>query len=510
MPERCSEAVLVLAPSPRDAQTASRELAREGIECVVCAGLDELCERIAGAAGAAIVSEELLDRPALEAIAAVLAGQPAWSDFPLLVPSRSRANADDAAHLAALGNVTLMDTPLRLRTLVQAVRAALRARRRQYDARRAIERRDEFLAMLGHELRNPLSAIVLANEHIEEEPADAAIALRILHGQTAQLARIVDDLLDVARVSTGKLQLDRAPLDLEETLTRCVDAFRPRFDAAGLALALEIAGPAPILGDAPRLEQAFGNVLTNCLKYTPRGGRVRVQLAREGLDSVVVEILDTGVGISSEMLPQIFDQFVQVPSTLARSQGGMGVGLTLVRTLIELHGGTVEAFSAGLDQGSRFVIRLPLNEVAAPRAAPRGVDARPRPRRTLVLVEDNDDARELLALSLTRHGHRVLQAADGPSGLAAILAHRPDAAVIDVGLPGMDGYAVARAVREALGDDIALVAATGYGQASDRRRALSAGFDVHLTKPMDSVEIQAQIELVLGRTAPATERPTPA
>ena len=496
--EADSERVLVWASSARDAEVACHELGRHGIAGAGCSNAEALCESIRAGAGAVVVAEEQLTAQAIAQISAVLAMQAPWSDMPVLIASRRERSRDWAEHLAPLGNVTLLDTPLRLRTLVQATRTALRARRRQYDARRAIHRRDQFLAMLGHELRNPLSSIALAGERLQETVEEGDPALAVLRRQTQQLTRLVDDLLDVARITTGKLELAKRPLDLSVSLSQWVEAWRPRFDAAGVALSVECPERVFVDADAARLEQAFGNLLTNCVKYTPDGGHAVVRVSVEG-DRARVRVEDDGVGMDPSVLATIFDEFVQVEGSLDRSQGGMGVGLTLVRTLIELHGGTVEAESAGLGQGSAFIVELPL-------APDRGPDVRAplcggsrAASRHIVLVEDNADAREMMELALQRRGHRVVSAEDGVSGVELVLRERPDAAVVDIGLPGMDGYAVARTLRESLGPELVLIAASGYGQPSDRRQAREAGFDLHLTKPVSADAIQEQVERLLRR-----------
>jgi len=496
--DRGSELVLFWSASATDAEVACRTLSEHDVEARSCASLDAVCGALAEEVGALVLSEELLTAPAIERLGALLSAQAPWSDLPVLVASGRHVRRVSSAALHPLGNVTLLDTPLRLRTLVQATKAALRARRRQYAARGAIRRRDQFLAMLGHELRNPLSSIALAGEQLEGERGAADPTVAVLRRQTRQLTRLVDDLLDVARVTTGKLQLKLAPLDLSRALGQWIEAWRPRFEGAGVTLELEREAALRVRADAARLEQAIGNLLTNCVKYTPRGGNVRVTASAEG-GWVTVRVADDGVGMDSSVLSSVFDEFMQVEGSLDRAQGGMGVGLTLVRSLIERHGGSVEARSEGLGRGSELIVRLPALE---PEASGEDADAEeapsPTPTRRIALVEDNDDTREMMELALTRRGHRVVSAPDGPSGLALVLEERPDAAVIDIGLPGLSGYEVASAVRRELGASIALVAASGYGQEADRRRAREAGFDRHLTKPVRPDEILREIERLLA------------
>jgi CheY-like chemotaxis protein len=378
-----------------------------------------------------------------------------------------------------------------------AVLSALRARKRQYAARadlheqqRAVRLRDQFLAMLGHELRNPLAAIAMAVKL--DDANEGSLYRAIVERQTEHLTRLVDDLLDVSRVTSGKIVLRRVRVDVVELLRRCTSALGKGLEQQGLVLELTLPSqPVLVDGDAVRLEQMVTNLITNAAKYTQPGGHVWVSVSTaEGQARIVVR--DDGVGIGAEMLPRVFDLFTQVESTLDRAQGGMGIGLTLVRSLVELHHGRVEAASAGLGQGSTFTVYLPTclahQTQQLPAHKPRS-DA-PKPAQHVLIVEDNADSRELLRMGLSRRGHRVSASADGIAGVEAALKERPQAMLVDIGLPGLDGYGVARRVRSALGRSIYLVALTGYGQPEDRVRALDAGFDVHLTKPVDVSELE--------------------
>jgi len=354
------------------------------------------------------------------------------------------------------------------------------------EMQRANRAKDEFLAMLGHELRNPLNAIGSAASLLglgAGGPDVAERARAVIHRQVQHLARLVEDLLDVSRVTSGKIVLLRQPTDLGEVVASVVASWRAAGRFARHRVAAETA-PVWVDADPTRLEQVVGNVLANALKYTPEGGAITVRVAADG-ERARLEVEDTGAGISPELLPRIFELFVQGERTLDRAQGGLGIGLTLTRALVDMHGGTVEAHSAGPGRGATFTIRLPRIPVpAAPAGAAAGRPATPRPRR-IVVVEDNADAREMLRLQLERDGHEVHAAATGPSGVELAESIRPDVVFIDIGLPGLDGYEVARRIRaEDWGKSILLVALTGYGQVDDRRRALEAGCDVHLTKPV--------------------------
>jgi signal transduction histidine kinase/ActR/RegA family two-component response regulator len=487
-----SQAVLVLAWRRRDAELTVELLARERVAATVCENATALCASMEAGAGVVIVAEEALTLDAVARIEHCLARQPPWSDFPFVVFTGSRTlGGIDDERWSRLGNVALLERPVRVRAMLAAVRAALRARRRQYDARRAIEARDQFLAMLGHELRNPLAAVRLAASLLaENDPQHAARHRSIIDRQTQHLARLIDDLLDIARVTYGKVSLRPEPLFLDALLQGCCHSLDQAFRDRGISLTLSLQPNLPVRGDRVRLEQVFSNLLQNAIKYTPTGGSVEVS-ARSKRSSVVVVIRDTGVGLDAEVLSRIFDLFAQVDRSLDRAQGGLGIGLTLVRSLVQLHGGTVHAKSEGLGRGAEFQVELPVaqdtqvrEETAQRPSSPVEFPAR------VVLVEDGEDIRDLLKELLEMEGHAVFTASDGPTGIERILAIDPDIAFIDIGLPDLDGYEVARQVR-ANGSRTRLVALTGYGQKDDRLHARRVGFDRHLTKPVSLTDIQS-------------------
>ncbi|OON64681.1 hybrid sensor histidine kinase/response regulator [Massilia sp. KIM] len=361
---------------------------------------------------------------------------------------------------------------------------------REMEERRAAERKshakDEFLAMLGHELRNPLSAISSASALISlpaASPDTVGRAKQIIQRQSQHLSRIVDDLLDLSRAMSGKILLARQATDLAGLVSSCLETFRATGRTTGYSINVELA-PGWVDGDPTRLEQIVSNLLDNALKYTPSGGSIDIALSGEA-DEVVLQVRDSGVGIPPELLPHVFDVFVQGAISIDRSQGGLGIGLSLVRRLVELHGGSVSADSAGAGSGSVFVIRLPRTEqveAAKPAEAAAGEGG----KRPVLLIEDNDDGREMMATMLAVHGYPVHQAADGLAGVAAAVAHLPYAALVDIGLPGIDGYEVARRLRaDPATQGIRLIALTGYGLAEDQRRVFEAGFDLHLVKPVN-------------------------
>ena len=372
---------LIAAPTGRDALLTCAVLERAGLDALACAGGDELHRQATRGCAGLVLAEEVLVPATVARLADLVAAQEPWSDLPVMLltgeDSHTRTRGPNAALLARLGNVTLLERPLRPVTMVSAVRAALRARRRQYQARQmlaaqaeALRQRDEFLAMLGHELRNPLGVILFSVDVLERGgPERAARYPATIRRQARHLARLVDDLLDVSRVTSGKIVLQRRPLALGELLRRCLEAFEPRTHGlhAPQHQRLELvlpAEPTTIDGDEVRLEQVFTNLIGNAVKYTPAGGHITVTLTHHAT-TAEIRISDDGVGIAADMLPYVFDLFAQAKRTLDRSQGGLGVGLTLVRTLVQLHAGTVEAHSAGLGRGSEFVVQLPLTPPAA-------------------------------------------------------------------------------------------------------------------------------------------------
>jgi len=391
-------------------------------------------------------------------------------------------------------------------------REIARSRQAEEELQDANRRKDEFLAMLSHELRNPLAPIRNAVEVIRRvAPPDATLTMArdVIDRQARLLARLVDELLDVSRISQGKIVLKKEPVELAKVLVQSLEIVRPLVEVRGQRLSVEIT-PRPVWlsGDAARLAQVFSNLLNNACKYTPEGGRIRLSAsAEDGEARITVE--DDGTGIDPELLPRVFELFVQGERGLDRAAGGLGIGLTLVKRLVELHHGRVDAHSPGAGRGSTFTVRLPcLASVAEPAETSAPVmrtQDQVYGRRVLV-VDDNIDAAESTAAYLRLEGHEVKTVNDGNDALASVRVFAPHVIVLDIGLPGLDGYAVARRLR-ADGDTshTLLIALTGYGQKEDRDRAKEAGFDHHFTKPADPQQIQLAIEQ--GRTAaPAQEQ----
>jgi signal transduction histidine kinase len=513
------ERVLLLLPAGEggdpEANLIRLALAEAGVTVEFCDDLEALAAAVAHGAGAALVAEEALTPDTLPRVKQILAGQPQWSDLPLLVLDSGPKGL--GAYLAGeVPCVTLVDRPIRAPSLVSAVMAALRGRRRQYelrdlllDAQRTRRQRDEFLAMLGHELRNPLGAISTAVQVLNRvgSPAPEASEMRdMIERQAAHLTRLVDDLLDVSRVHSGRITLQREAADLNEIARQCLQACEGIVAAQRHRVTFTPSGDRLLVdADPVRIEQVINNLLTNAIKYTPAGGEIWLSVSRdagagaEGADQAVVRVRDTGIGIDADMLEQVFELFTQGDRPLDRSQGGVGLGLTLVRRLVQMHGGTVHATSAGSGRGSTFEVRLPALNLVGDRRSTAGAEpaqdvappppdlppATPAHPRHILIIEDGPDARRALGRLLEIWGHHVEVAEDGTRGVERAIASRPEVALIDIGLPGLNGYEVARRVRQVLGDKIRLIALTGYGQPDDQERTRAAGFDQHLVKPVN-------------------------
>jgi signal transduction histidine kinase/CheY-like chemotaxis protein len=364
---------------------------------------------------------------------------------------------------------------------------------RAMDALRDQDRRkDEYLAILSHELRNPLAPIrsaVFLLERADPASEGARRAREVIARQVGHLARMVDDLLDVSRIARGTIELRRTRVDLAELVRRTAEDHAPLLAAGGIALEVELPdGPVPVDGDSTRLDQALGNLLHNSGKFTARGGRVTIRLSA-GEGQAELRVRDTGVGIEPAILGRVFEPFVQEERSLARSHGGLGLGLPLVKGLVELHGGSIEARSAGAGSGAEMVIRLPLAEAPAA-AGPEAEAGAAGGGRHVLVVDDNVDAAASLCDLVAHFGHSVEAVHDGRAAVAAVREHHPDVVLCDIGLPGMDGYEVARTIRaEPELRGIRLVAVSGYAQPEDRARAERAGFDAHVAKPADPAAI---------------------
>jgi signal transduction histidine kinase/ActR/RegA family two-component response regulator len=495
--------VLFLAATARDAKVTRSMLTPLGITLDVCRTFDGLLREVAAGAGAVLLPEEAATSSHNAELRRVLAAQPAWSDLPVLV--LTRPGADSAASgdaMRTLGNVTLLERPLRLATLVSAVRTAMRARDRQYQLREHLEeraraeeslrladqRKDEFLATLGHELRNPLAPLVTALQLLKSAGSQDALTARIagvMDRQVTHLVRLVNDLLEVARITRGVIEVKREPIDLALVIHAAVDTSMPVLEEARHELHVDVPNePMTVNGDAVRLTQVFANLLTNAAKYTNPGGRIDIQ-ARRHQDRAIVTVRDNGIGIAPGHLSSVFDMFTQVDRSNRRAQGGLGIGLTLVQSLVTMHGGRVRARSAGLGHGSEFIVDLPALAESV-RHAEESTLAAAFPARRILVVDDNGDAAETLAALLAQLGATVFVANSGQAALDALDTFVPDAVLLDIGMPDMDGYEVARRIRaDATHNGVLLIALTGWGQQEDQRQSRAAGFDHHVVKPAD-------------------------
>ena len=500
-PVEAGRALIFVTPSAVDGAVALRVLSEGHLAARVVGSLGALVGAPIEEIGCLLVVEEALRD--IASLQAALDGQPPWSDLPIILIARENTSLQvlqDA--FPGSGNITLLQRPLHPTGLLSAARVALRARARQLQVRdlllqrdRAVHQRDEFLAMLAHELRNPLAPIRNAVYILGTLPIEDPLFARcrgLIDKQARHITRLVDDLLDVSRLERGKVQLKLQRVDLRECAVAAIEASHAVVASHAHVVALEAPEiRVPVAADPVRLEQVISNLLLNAAKFTPEGGRIRVEVSSDGPDGVVA-VTDNGMGIKPEMLDAIFDLFMQDDVTLARSRGGLGIGLTLVKRLVEMHGGSVRASSAGAGAGARFEVRLPLQQAAESEPLRDKPTVRNVACRVLI-VEDGLDTRETLGMLVRQWQHDVLFASNGPEGLARARDSRPDVMLIDIGLPGFDGYQLARKLRSE-GTEwsrrVRLIALTGYGQAADRERAAEAGFDLHLLKPVDPVYLQ--------------------
>jgi signal transduction histidine kinase/ActR/RegA family two-component response regulator len=482
------------------------------IEAIVCTGIDMLIEELGRGAAAILVAEEAVNANA-RALETALAYQPAWSDLPVLVITRQGADSPATAQaLRTLGNVTLLERPIRVAALVSAVKTALRARERQYELRdhirklerieralrEADHRKDEFLATLGHELRNPLASILTGLELIRLAGLTQPSALRaagVIERQVNHLVRLVDDLLEVSRITRGIIDVRKEPLDLNTVLKAAVETSRGVIDASQHELTLSLTdAPVPVLGDPVRLTQVFANLLNNAAKYTNTGGHISLS-SRIQAGKVAVSVRDDGIGLDPSLLSLVFEMFMQVDRANRRTQGGLGIGLTLVQSLVEMHDGAVEARSEGPGTGSEFIVTLPvLAHSELSEALPVTRDAE-FPTRRILVVDDNRDAADSLGTLLTELGSEVRIAHNGREALSVVESFVPEVVLLDIGMPGLDGYEVARRLRsQPAFEKTLLIALTGWGQEEDRRRSRAAGFDHHMVKPPNLEQLRGYLD----------------
>jgi signal transduction histidine kinase/ActR/RegA family two-component response regulator len=544
--------VLVLPPTRADAAAIKQLLDTRSIECEIVPDMQALCLKIHEGAGSVLISEEALTaNPDL--FLSCVAFQPVWSDLPVLVLSRSGAeSATLAPLLGGLGNVSVVERPVRMTTLVSLLLSSLRARHRQYqvrqhlieqalaeaalreaeqtertartEAERAGRIKDEFLATLSHELRTPLHAI-LGWSQILRKSSDVnpkvAEGLSVIERNARSQAQIISDLLDMSSIISGKVRLDVQEADLALIVDAAINTVRPAADARDIRLHIILDPLArPVRGDPNRLQQIFWNLLTNAVKFTPKGGRVSVTLER--VDShLELKVADNGDGIDPEFLPHVFDRFRQADSSMDRRHGGLGLGLSIVKQLVELHGGTIAARSAGKGKGSTFIISLPLmaamddfrdlpvshhpaesafqeRVLVSPRANLQGLK--------VLVVDDEADARALIRKLLEEYEACVVTAGSAEEAFTLLASEHPDLLISDVGMPVEDGYHLIRRVR-ALRDDLGAtpaIALTAYARVEDRMKAIEAGYQMHLAKPVEPAELITMVSSWKRGSAPAS------
>jgi signal transduction histidine kinase/ActR/RegA family two-component response regulator len=541
---------LLLPPTGADGIAMSKLFGQNSIDCVVLKDTAALVAELQHGAGVLILSEESVVGEAAELFDKI-AAQPVWSDLPIVVLSRTGREREALAELfPKLGNVSVVERPIRTSTLLSLVRSSLRARDRQYqvrehlaaeaqakkeremlleservarsEAEKASRTKDEFLATLGHELRTPLNAVLGWTQVLRKSPAlsaDVVNGLTVIERNARSQAQIIGDLLDMSSIISGKVRLDVQKLDIASVIETTVETVRPAAQAKEIRLHLVLDPQAgPVRGDPNRLQQVLWNLLTNAVKFTPKGGRVTVTLARVN-SHLEIEVLDNGEGIDPAFLPHVFDRFRQADASTTRRHGGLGLGLSIVKQLIELHGGAIRAESAGSGTGSVFRITLPLMPIADVLASD---ESRQHPRRSIdlpavedaptadlhglrvLVVDDEPDARALLQRLLQDCNASVVTAQSASEALKLIVSDHPDVLVSDVGMPGEDGYALIRRVRR-LGDGVAAtpaIALTTYARTEDRVKAIQAGFQVHLSKPVEPIELVAMVQSLAQKAAP--------
>jgi signal transduction histidine kinase/CheY-like chemotaxis protein len=509
--------VLVLPPTRADGEVTLRLLRDAGITAVVCDTATEMAREMCVGAGALIITDDASRYDPLAELRLLLESQPSWSELPILVLARPDSPRLD--ELRSVPGVVLLERPVHIRSMVSAVQAALRARLRQYELRNQLDQthaanqelqqqaraKDDFLATLSHELRNPLSALTTAAHLLDRGSLDAkadVMAKQIVKRQTGLMSRLLDDLLDVSRITRGKLEIRTSPIEVSSIIESAIETVQPLLNRKGHAFSVSLPDRDVIIeADAVRLAQVLANLLTNAAKYTEPQGRVELAVERQA-DAVEFRVRDNGIGIPPESRGEIFKMFAQLSPAIDRSEGGLGIGLALAKGLVDLHGGTIDVRSDGYGHGSEFIVRIPIAEAAtSPAQAQKIAPADKGKRCDLIVADDNADALQSLAMLLELEGHTVRVANDGLAALSLAQQEMPDMMLLDIGMPGLNGYEVASKVRGLDGGEgVMLVALTGWGQPADRARASEAGFDHHLTKPIDYDELAELLTHICNQT----------
>lgn len=485
--------IIICAPTGQDASLTARVFESVGLKCIISTSAGDVLEQLSRGAGALLLVEEAISGMALRPLAEYVSAQPTWSDIPILLLTRSGADSLDVQRAVEnLGNVTLLERPVRTIALIAAARTAIRARERQYQVRDADQRKDEFLATLAHELRNPLAPIRTSMgilQHLHPDSVQVTQVRNVVNRQVTHLTRLVDDLLDVARITSGKVVLKTGHISLQSVINHAVEISGSSMDNKGHRLEVTPLETEHVLvADHARLVQSVANLLVNAAKFTPAGGYISLTAEVSG-DTVTFRVRDNGIGLEAASLARIFELFAQTPVP-GEAPTGLGIGLSLARQFAEMHGGTLHASSAGLGKGSEFVLTLPVVvEETLPSVQHEKMDPemmKELTARKILVVDDNVDAADTLEALLGMDGFDVKAVYDGVAAVEAAERIRPDVIVMDIGMPGMDGYDAARMIRQQQGGkDMTLIALTGWGQTADKDRAGQAGFDHHLVKPVD-------------------------
>ncbi len=502
--------VLIYAPTGQDAALASKMLTLANVENLVTATAAQLAAELLVGVGAVLTVEEALSNGGgLKVLGDFVQGQPNWSDLPIvLLTNRGPDSLSVRQAIGVLGNVTLLERPVRTLTLITSLQSVLRAREKQYQVRETDRRKDEFLASLGHELRNPLAPIRTSMgvlTHLYPDQAPVKKVSEVIERQVAHLTRLVDDLLDVARINSGKIELQRDYTTFAAIMNHVTELCSA--PAAARRIKIELALPSEevvLYADYARVVQIVANILSNAVKFTPVDGYITVRATVE-FGAVKIYVKDTGIGLEPEALGRIFAMFEQSRPPSGQIASGLGIGLSLSRQFAEMHGGSVHVSSEGLGKGSEFIVTLPVVTEDRPNAAPQTgqavigkVDRRPK----VLVVDDNRDAADSLQALFEMENCSVATAYDGYEAVQAVEETMPDMIVMDLGMPSMDGYEAARRIRGKPGSQgVLMIALTGWGQSDARQRTIEAGFDHHLIKPVNFDEIKRLASGQLGKPA---------
>ncbi|WP_426338587.1 hybrid sensor histidine kinase/response regulator [Pseudoduganella sp. S-14] len=485
--------IVVFSPIGKDARLIEQVLGQARVVCHICLELDAVVAELEEGAAALFVIEEAFNDDFMRELTGFLAAQPTWSDLPVLVLSKEGLDSPGVQRIfERVGNVTLLERPVRRATLVSAALSARRARRRQYEMREVDRRKDEFLAILGHELRNPLAPIRTAMDVLNtipnSDPKVRSIS-QVVERQVRHLTRLVDDLLDVARITNDKVALQCERVSAATVLQHAVEICRQQFDSCGHVLDLrQPAGSVLLFGDRARLVQSLANVLNNAAKFSPPKSTIHLHAEADGED-IVFTVRDHGIGLEPEARSRIFDLFVQGQAGRAHTLGGLGIGLSLAERFTRMHGGSIAVTSEGRGNGCEFVLRMPIvvperRSKERPAAGPSLGHSDDTLR--VMVVDDNEDGADMLQVMLEMEGCTVAKANDGQAAIALAGRFHPHAVLMDIGLPDMQGYEAARRIHDLDGGgDIVFIAMTGWGHDEARRRASGAGMQHYLVKPVD-------------------------